>query len=504
MGTFLGLLIFAMLLINLVIFVFWYQHVVQQKIQIVKNSVSVWQSLQLTQKYAAGNPDLKSSLQTLFSSLGPGCRQVLVIHEQQVITAVETHDRWGLEALVASVSISGKGTVQYIEKTEIPFFFTPLALAIALPINGSKSSCSGIGIALDTTHVLSKLWAKEKVILVYLFLNALILTIVGFFRMRRLVLAPIDNLVGVAENYHVSEGGGLFSENSENEFGQLSRAMNNMVQRIEEDRNKLCNSVDSLAETNLQLKNAQNEVVRAEKLAVAGRLSAALAHEIGNPVTIVQGYVELLKDAQLSENERSEFSGRALKELARIDRLIRQFLEVTHVREVKHEAFDSAELLRGVSRLLQTSLKNKNINALLAEPQEVALVWGDKEALRQVYLNCLINAMDAVVAKHNGATGGEIYTDITVEGTKNSEDAKRIVITIKDNGSGIKDENLQHIFEPFFTTKEPGKGTGLGLAISNRIIQSMGGQITAENLSTEGALFRITLPGIVKNSSGRK
>jgi signal transduction histidine kinase len=495
--TLFGILILAMLLINIIIIVFWYQHLVQQKIMLVRNTVGVWQNAWLLPDYGAGWSEAKSSLQILHRSLGPECQQVLILQDTHVMKAVDTFDQWGLEALVLSTSTSGKEVIRYIEKTDIPFFYTPKSLVISLPSNGSQPAGRSVGVVLDISNMLPELWAKEKVIAVYLFLNALILTIVGFFRIRRLVLGPIETLVGVAENYQVSESGGFFSDHSENEFGQLSRAMNNMVKRIEEDRRKLCKTVDSLAETNLQLKNAQHEIIRAERLSVAGRLSAALAHEIGNPVTIVQGYVELLEDSQLAEKERSEFSSRALNELARIDKLIRQFLDVTHIKQSKNEVLDPADILLDVSRALETSFKKKNINTFITVPDKVVCVWGDKEMLRQVYLNCLINALDAIAEKHCGAPGGEISAVITVVG---NEVSNQIVIAFQDNGSGISEENLEYIFEPFFTTKDPGKGTGLGLAICYRIIHSMSGKIEVKSVPLNGTLFRVTLPEYNKDS----
>lgn len=503
-GTFFGILILAMLLINIVIFVFWNQHMIQQKILLVKKTVSVWQSMRLSLEHDAGSHDVKSSLQMLCSSLGPECRQIMLSHDQQITTALESIDQWGLEALLTSAESSGKEVIRYIEKTDMPYIYTPKVLVVALPNIDSHLDCCGVAIVMDTTNTLSELWGKEKVIVVYLFFNALVLTVVGFFRMRKLVLNPIETLVGVAENYQVSESGGLFSGNPENEFGQLSRAMNNMVQRIEEDRSKLCKTVDSLAEANLQLKNAQHEIIRAERLSVAGRLSAALAHEIGNPVTIVQGYVELLEDQHLSGKERFDFCRRALSELTRIDNLVRQFLDVTRIREVKTEIIDPAQVLQDVYRLLETSFKKKNINSFISVSEEVACVVGDKELLRQVYLNCLMNAMDSVVAKHNGASGGKILASITIVDNDNGKDKKHVVIVFQDNGFGIKEDNLEYIFEPFFTTKDPGKGTGLGLAVSYRIILSMNGQIDGENVPSEGALFRVTLPGFVEDHNSRK
>ena len=125
------------------------------------------------------------------------------------------------------------------------------------------------------------------------------------------------------------------------EFGRLNMALNNMLMRIEKDKGTLRETIDSLEEANEELRKAHQEMVRTEKLASVGRLSAGLAHEIGNPIGIIQGYIDLLRQDSLRPEERSQFSQRALAELDRINRLIRQLLNYAGT---SSRAFENVEV----------------------------------------------------------------------------------------------------------------------------------------------------------------
>ena len=126
----------------------------------------------------------------------------------------------------------------------------------------------------------------------------------------------------MSESYHDSDALFFSGEQKRSEFGQLSMALNGMLYRIESDREKLRQTVTSLEAANATLVKTQKEMIRTEKIASVGRLSAGLAHEIGNPIGIVQGYVELLQQADLDPADKQQFAQRALSELDRINKLI--------------------------------------------------------------------------------------------------------------------------------------------------------------------------------------
>jgi signal transduction histidine kinase len=349
-----------------------------------------------------------------------------------------------------------------------------------------------VAAGLPLTQALRSLWAKEQVIAVYLVFNVLILSALAFFRFMRAYVLPIDRMVESVENYQGDGLQALLAEKSGNELGQLSRSIEAMVQRIEADKEKLTRAVGELAANNTLLQNNQREMIRTEKLASVGRLAAGLAHEIGNPLSVAQGYVQLLGMDQCSEQERDEYIGKTLQELKRMDTLIRRLLDYARSGQGMAARYDVHAVLAGIVEDLagQPVLKGIRLESdLHAQCCDVVV---DTEQLRQVILNCVLNAVDAI-----DAAGRRSIGRITVATTQwlATDDGRALLhITIADNGTGIPDSLLQAVFDPFFTTKEPGAGTGLGLSVSLALVESMGGRMEVQSRDGEGTTMQITFP----------
>jgi hypothetical protein len=232
-------------------------------------------------------------------------------------------------------------------------------------------------------------------------------------------------------------------------------------------------------------------VVRSEKLATAGRLSAGLAHEIGNPLSIIQGYAELLARDDLGQEERQRFSDKAQQELDRIKRLIGRLLDFARPGEREPVQVAVHSLLDDVVAFLSVE---KNFSGCRVRKEYLATgdqVVVDRDALRQVLINCLLNALDAVSGQNEREAELIITTAVENEGSTGST----LVIGVADNGSGIAAEDLPNVFDPFFTTKEGGRGTGLGLFVCHTIMERLGGTITiSPRAPLDGAEVRLTLP----------
>ena len=309
-------------------------------------------------------------------------------------------------------------------------------------------------------------------------------------------MRPIKRLAARAEQYD-EDGELLFSVRLEDgELNKLSLALNQMMDRISRDREKLRENVAVLEKTNLELKKAQKEIVRAEKLASVGRLSAGIAHEIGNPIGIILGYLELLKSEEQNTDERQECLNRAESEVYRINAIIKQLLNVS--RPVGGEP-----KILALHSFLEDLIKDVKIQPLFAEikidfsakaPLDQVLV--DSDHLRQVCLNLLINAADAIKSSDNATNGHiRITTSIKLPTDTDSLTASSMIkIQIRDNGKGISEEELENIFDPFYTTKDD--GTGLGLYICKEIIERHNGRIWAESELDKGSKFIIEIPHI--------
>jgi hypothetical protein len=293
-----------------------------------------------------------------------------------------------------------------------------------------------------------------------------------------------------AETYRPEEQTLFLASDNESPFRKLSTSLTTMFQRIERDNRTLRQNVRELEGVNAELKEKNDLVARSEKLATAGRLSAGLAHEIGNPLSIIQGYVELLSRDDLTAGEKSQFSERAQQELDRIKRLIKQLLDFARPIRLKAQTVSVNELILDVINFV--SLKKNSAECpirtqLLAEDDAIV---ADKDALRQVLINCLFNAVDATASKKDAEREIVILTSQEHRSAMSSF----TVISIQDNGTGIAEEQLQYLFDPFFTTKEVGRGTGLGLFVCHTIMERLNGTITLSNRIPTGVEVRIALP----------
>ncbi|MBP2642778.1 MAG: atoS 3 [Firmicutes bacterium] len=225
-------------------------------------------------------------------------------------------------------------------------------------------------------------------------------------------------------------------------------------------------------------RSMQAQVLKAERLAALGELMAGVAHEIRNPLTAIKGFVQYLTTAD-SERERQEYMPIIIKEVDRVNRVIETLLYFARPTTNNYSKVDINSLIE------ETLVLVKNINTLhkaqfeLKLNKEIGLIEGDAEQLKQVLLNLLINAVQAI--EEQGKVGIETWRK-----------EKAVGFSITDTGSGIKAEDLDKIFDPFFTTKA--SGTGLGLAVVQRVIQAHFGQVNIESKAGEGTTVTIALP----------
>jgi len=229
----------------------------------------------------------------------------------------------------------------------------------------------------------------------------------------------------------------------------------------------------------------ERQLMHAEKLASVGILAAGVAHEIGNPLSAVSGYAQLLSKDDVSEEERQEF-GEAIFDLAqRIDKIIRDLLEYSRPSPFQGQMVEMNQAIEAVLNMFFTSKRLASYNLTINRDlvRDLPPVRMDRDQLQQVVLNMVMNAAQAMEK-------GGVLTINT-----NREKGGWVTLSFADTGPGIAPENMRSLFDPFFTTKPPGQGTGLGLSICDRIISQAGGRIEVRTKLGKGATFKIWLPG---------
>jgi len=369
-------------------------------------------------------------------------------------------------------------------------------LIISSPLSINKDSTASVSIVFDLVKIYNQTGQTQKIIFIYLLINTAILTFISVKRISRVTLKPLKRLLNNAEEFR-EDGDMLFliHEKESDEFSRLSSSLNRMLQRIANDKEKLKATVRSLKKTNLKLKEAQKELVKAEKLASVGRLSAGIAHEIGNPISIVIGYLELLKQQDISNSEKNDFLHRAKDEINRINKIIRQLLDFSRTSEENIKHISVHEI---IDDILQIANRQPWLSGIIIELRLAAAkdtINADSDQLRQVFMNLIINASDSIASSPEKIKGKIYITTENIEKTLfgAAEPVQMLKIMVTDNGPGISEADIENIFDPFYTTKEPGEGTGLGLYVCFMIIDKMSGKIEVKS-SEYNTTISITLP----------
>ena len=370
-------------------------------------------------------------------------------------------------------------------------------------------------------------------VLIILVLDVGIFALFGHFMVTRRVLQPIDRLVAGAEAIARGDLAARAPESEAREINRLAQALNNMAERLLSDQQKLADNIRSLDETNRLLTEARNAMVQAEKMASAGRLGAGIAHEVGNPLGAIIGYLGILKRSATARD--LELLESAEREAHRIDRIVRGLLDYSRPREAHTHALDVNKVIHDTIELVSTQGKFKSVALAVDLAEAPPPVLGDPFQLQQVVVNLLVNAADAledrtdprvristVARSHRPARALQArrkddppMIDYThrrrlhappraLLADPGEPDGQVVEIVVEDNGPGIPADLVDQIFEPFVTTKEIGKGTGLGLAVCARLIEGMGGIIKVDAAPEgAGATFRIVLPATTTDGNDR-
>jgi PAS domain S-box-containing protein len=243
------------------------------------------------------------------------------------------------------------------------------------------------------------------------------------------------------------------------------------------------------------LKRLELQIRRSDRLASLGTLSAGMAHEIKNPLVSIKTFAQLLPERYQDSDFRETFSNLIGHEIDRIDSLVNQLLRFARPAKPLLKPMHVHAVLEKSLQLVGHRLYQKEIKLTRSWQADVDTIHADADQLEQVFLNFFLNAMDAM--KRGGEM--EVSTEIrpaeewaaAVTGT-NGDVREILRITIRDNGEGIRREDIPHVFDPFFTTKD--YGTGLGLSVVHGIVQEHSGQIEVESEPAKGTAFHILLP----------
>ena len=234
-----------------------------------------------------------------------------------------------------------------------------------------------------------------------------------------------------------------------------------------------------------ELQNNLEHVKRAARMSALGHLSAGLAHEIRNPLASIEGAAAIVEQAPENEQQRKEFLGIIQEESRRLNRLVTHFLDFARPRPPELRPTDIGELLESVIKLVSQTAARTNIQFETQVRADLSPLRCDPEQLRQVVLNLILNAVQAM------PEGGRVTVGA-------QQERGYLQIRVRDEGPGIAAEEVDSIYDPFFTTKEA--GSGLGLPVAYQMVEQHGGELVLEENTGAGTCFLISLP---TNDGGR-
>jgi signal transduction histidine kinase len=291
-------------------------------------------------------------------------------------------------------------------------------------------------------------------------------------RPLRRIEAAIEQLGAHRWDLPLGSGGGPL-------LSRIQTSLRQMGSALAEEQAVTKRQLDELRAANDRIGHAQAELVASERLATVGRLAAGVAHEVGNPLSGILGYLSVLRTRARDASVR-ELLDPIEAEVQRIDRIVRGLLDLGRPPHGAPQPVELGKLAATCVQLVTATPELKDVTVEVAIPNAV-VARADPGPLSQVMLNLLLNAAQAM-----GGSGKVRISATSADGT--------VRLDVEDAGPGLSPEVAARMFEPFFTTRAAEKGTGLGLAVSLHLAHSMGGQLRGENRPGGGARFTLELP----------
>lgn len=343
-------------------------------------------------------------------------------------------------------------------------------LEIEVPIfaRGSPKRWGSIKIGISLEEMRAEM-QNTRIMLILIGCGGLLIGVAGAVLLARRITGPLKKLVEGTVKISKEDFSQMIDITSQDEIGNLAQSFNEMSRQLLLARKRM--------------EAANRKLIQAEKLASIGRISAGIAHEIRNPLTSVKLNIQkLIQSEQLNEVEKEHLS-LSQEGISQMEKFVKELLDFTRVPELNLDRFSIEQILEESVKTLADTLELKKVVLEKNFEEGLPQVLADGDKLRQVFLNILRNAYEAVEER------GRINISLSL---LEEQSGSKIRVEISDNGCGIPEEYRETIFEPYYTTKS--SGIGLGLAIARKIIEQHMGSLKVEENVEKGTSFVILIP----------
>jgi signal transduction histidine kinase len=343
-----------------------------------------------------------------------------------------------------------------------------MEIEVPIYVEGSSTKWGSIkiGLSLDEMQAEER---KTRLMLILIGCFGLLIGVGGAALMARRITKPLDKLVDGTVKISKGDFSQAIDIDTQDEIGELAQSFNEMSQQLQLARKRM--------------EAANRRLIQAEKLASIGRISASIAHEIRNPLTSVKLNIQKVMESESLDDIDKEHLEISQEGIGHIENFIKELLNFTRVSELELNYFSVEQIVDESIKMIRNTLKLLDIELTKEVKERLPQVLVDGDKIRQVLLNILHNACEAV------DEGGKITITLSLLKGRRGQ---KVRIQISDNGPGISEKDKENIFEPFYTTKST--GIGLGLANARKIIVQHKGSIHAVENEGSGACFDILIP----------
>jgi two-component system NtrC family sensor kinase len=448
--------------------------------------------------------EVRSIAETLKVSLERTSLPREMEHVQELINAVGEYEKTlgilvyyrGKDLTFRSGSLIG-GLEPYLEsikrsidedkpQEEFRTFGKTSIFSYSFPLKDRKGrNIGGVSILQHTSFMEEEIEKAEWDIFVIIFLligGVVTLILLG---MRKWISQPISQLIDGIKNMAEGNLDTRINLKRGDELSELAQAFNQMAVDLKKAREKIVQESENKLELERSLRQS-------EKMATIGQFASGLAHEIGTPLNIIAGRAELMKRRLDDKEEAQKNLDIVVQQTERITKIIQQLLGFIRKKKPDRHALAIKAILRNTLDFLGHQIQKQGVSVAEEIKDSLPLISGDSDQLQQVFLNLILNAIQAM------PEGGTLRVSVSSKriAKENIEGTERqcLEVSIEDTGIGIEKEALSNIFNPFFTTKD--RGTGLGLMVSQGIVQDHEGWINVESEVGKGSVFKVYLPSL--------
>lgn len=347
-------------------------------------------------------------------------------------------------------------------------YMSVLEIEVPIYVEGSPMKWGSIKIGLSMEEVRRE-ELKTRLMLILIGSSGLLIGVGGASLLARRITRPLEKLVEGTVKISKGDFTQKIDIDTQDEIGNLAESFNKMSRQLYLTRERM--------------EAASKKLIQAEKLASIGRISAGIAHEIRNPLTSVKLNIQKVMESKNLDDVDKEHLDISQEGIGHIENFIKELLNFTRVSELHLDHFSVEEIIDESIKMIRGTLRLKKVQLEKDVQENLPHLLVDADKLRQVFLNILHNACEAVLE------AGKIKISLS---QKDGSEGRSVRIEISDNGSGIPENDWETIFEPFYTTKST--GIGLGLANARKIIEQHKGNIQVKKKKAQGACFEVIIP----------